>query len=110
MARDDGIVDEDNIVSNVAMTWEAAKDLEYPSLELNSSIPAPQNEADPIKEKNTRTNLIDQQYMEYTPYQAYPNHPFHYPVINHILSEPKNSQPKVPTQSDPIRSSIKLLK
>ena len=39
-------------------------------------MPKPQGEVEPFKEKDTRTNLIDQQYVEYTPYQAYLNHPF----------------------------------
>ena len=99
IVRDKGIVDEDNIVSTVSMTQEATKDLEYPTPVLNSLMSAPQSEVRPIKEKYTRTNLIDQQYMEYTPYQAYPNYPFHYPIINCIPFEPKNPQQKVPITS-----------
>ena len=41
MVWDKGIVNEDNIVSTVAMTREATKDLEYPFSVLNSSMPAP---------------------------------------------------------------------
>ena len=72
------------------MTQEPTKDLEYPSLVLNSSMLAPQSEVGPIKEKDTQTNLIDQQYTEYIPYQTYPNHLVHYPIINCIPSKPKN--------------------
>ena len=41
MARDKGIVEEDNTISTVPKTREAIKDLEYLSPVLNSSMLAP---------------------------------------------------------------------
>ena len=99
MAPDKGIVDEDNIVRTVVLTQEATKDLEYPSPTSNSLIPSPQNEVDFVKEKDTRANSTGQLYMGYNPYQAYPNHPLHYPTLNpyKISSpKPKSPQPMVP--------------